>query len=462
MTVGNRPYRGTEDLVAGKIHFVSLGCPKNTVDTERMVALAKRQGLCRASAEEADVIVVNTCGFIEPAKQESIDTILQMANHKHEGKCQKLVMAGCLSQRYPEQLAAELPEVDHFIGTADLGRLDKILQEEIAGSDRTSETDKRAVQRVLVGKPEGLAEAAYERELVGPPHSAYLKISEGCNRPCAFCSIPIMRGRQRSRDIPSLVKEAQQLGEQGVRELILVAQDTTAYGSDLPRGSADLAQLLVALDQVSDLRWIRVHYAYPSMIYPPLAETMASLERVVPYLDMPIQHVDDELLRRMRRGYTGERVEKAIEALREQIPNLWIRSTMLIGHPGETDQAHQKLLEFIEKMRIDHLGAFVFSPEENSPLDQKFLPKVDLPGPKRGEGRPNRFWQEPTPLSIGKCFVLAAHPRRGVPRFFPELASNLVVIVNKTYARNHVYGGLDARGASREPVETALTGRGDG
>jgi ribosomal protein S12 methylthiotransferase len=353
--------------VAGKIHFVSLGCPKNTVDTERMVALAKRQGLCRASAEEADVIVVNTCGFIEPAKQESIDTILQMANHKHEGKCQKLVMAGCLSQRYPEQLAAELPEVDHFIGTADLGRLDKILQEEIAGSDRTSETDKRAVQRVLVGKPEGLAEAAYERELVGPPHSAYLKISEGCNRPCAFCSIPIMRGRQRSRDIPSLVKEAQQLGEQGVRELILVAQDTTAYGSDLPRGSADLAQLLVALDQVSDLRWIRVHYAYPSMIYPPLAETMASLERVVPYLDMPIQHVDDELLRRMRRGYTGERVEKAIEALREQIPNLWIRSTMLIGHPGETDQAHQKLLEFIEKMRIDHLGAFVFSPEDGTP-----------------------------------------------------------------------------------------------
>ncbi|MBW2731761.1 MAG: 30S ribosomal protein S12 methylthiotransferase RimO [Deltaproteobacteria bacterium] len=337
------------------IHFVSLGCPKNTVDTERMVALAESQGfrVCR-EPQEADVIVVNTCGFIEPAKQESIDTLLQMAEHKEGGRCKQLVMAGCLSQRYPDVLSRELPEVDHFIGTADLPRLGRIF-------------DKSGESRIAVGEPKGLDEADYRRTLIGPPHSAYLKISEGCNRPCAFCSIPIMRGRQRSRTIASLVDEAHALAAQGTRELILVAQDSTAYGSDLPRGEARLELLLQALKEVELLRWIRVHYAYPSMLTPPLLEAMAELPQVVPYIDIPIQHVDDGLLKIMKRGYSGDGVRKTIHELRAAIPEMWIRTTLLVGHPGETHDAHLRLMDFLTEEKIDHVGTFVFSPEESTP-----------------------------------------------------------------------------------------------
>lgn len=369
------------------IHFVSLGCPKNTVDTERMVGLAAKQGLSlTADPADAEVIVVNTCGFIEPAKRESIDTILDMAEQKHSGRCRTLVMAGCLSQRYPDQLARELPEVDHFLGTADLGRLGRLFAEAPSQAETDGSNAHETVGRVAVGAPEGMEEAEYGRRLIGPPHSAYLKISEGCNRPCAFCSIPLMRGRQRSRGIASLVQEAEGLVAQGVRELILVAQDSTAYGSDLPRGTANLELLLRALDGVDGLRWVRVHYAYPSMIYPPLAAAMAELPSVVPYLDMPIQHVDDELLRRMRRGYTGDRVRQAVTELRERIPGLWIRTTMLIGHPGETAAGHQALLRFVEEMKIDHLGAFVFSPEDDTPaIDQPDPVPTELAEERRGE-----------------------------------------------------------------------------
>ncbi|PID38247.1 MAG: 30S ribosomal protein S12 methylthiotransferase RimO [Proteobacteria bacterium] len=368
---------------APRVHVVSLGCPKNTVDSERMVAIADQQGLAIArDPSEAEVIVVNTCGFIEPAKRESIDTMLRMAEQKHSGRCQTLVMAGCLSQRYPEDLARELPEVDHFLGTADLGRLGEVLARAGGGVPR----ENAPIERVSVGAPEGLEEADYRRQLIGPPHTSYLKISEGCNRPCAFCSIPIMRGRQRSRSVESLVDEAKQLVQQGVRELILVAQDSTAYGSDLPRGSANLELLLRALDQIEGLSWVRVHYAYPSMIYPPLAEAMAELQSVVPYIDMPIQHVDDELLRRMRRGYTGRRAREAVTSLRERIPGLWVRTTMLVGHPGETDEAHQALLRFVEELSIDHLGAFVFSPEEGtSSVDQPDEVPEELAEQRRAE-----------------------------------------------------------------------------
>lgn len=350
-----------------KIHFVSLGCPKNTVDTERMAGVAHANQLeLSADPDQADIIVVNTCGFIESAKDESIDTILKMAEYKHQGQCKSLVMAGCLSQRYPQELSNELPEVDHFIGTADLGRLDHILSR-----------DKSISDRVNVGQPEGMEEEKFERALIGQPHTTYLKISEGCNRPCAFCSIPLMRGRQRSRTIESLVDEATQIADAGVKELILVAQDSTAYGSDLPNKSATIEKLLYALNEIKGLEWIRLHYAYPSMIYPPLIQAMAELEHVVPYLDLPIQHVDDHVLRKMRRGYTGKRVYQGLAALREAIPDLWIRTTLLVGHPGETDEAHRALLKFVEEMKIDHLGAFVFSPEEGTAAyDQD--EKVDL------------------------------------------------------------------------------------
>ncbi|MBK8481516.1 MAG: 30S ribosomal protein S12 methylthiotransferase RimO [Proteobacteria bacterium] len=340
------------------IHFVSLGCPKNTVDTERMAGLARRQGLrLGAAPAEAEIIVVNTCGFIEAAKQESVETILDLAQQKHDGRCRLLLVAGCLAQRYPEELARELPEVDAFIGTADLGRLAGILeQREVA-----------AGARITVGPAEGLEEAEYARELCGPAHTAYLKISEGCNRPCAFCAIPLMRGRQRSRTIGSLVAEAEQLVARGARELILVAQDSTAYGRDLrDEEHADLAQLLAALDGVAGLHWLRVHYAYPSLVTPELAEQMARLPRVVPYLDLPIQHIDDEVLRRMRRGYGAAQVRQALANLRAAMPTVAIRSTLLVGHPGESEEAHRRLCAFVSEAEIDHLGAFVFSPEEDT------------------------------------------------------------------------------------------------
>ena len=341
--------------MAKKVHFISLGCPKNTVDSERMVGLAQRQGLAVvARADDAEIIVVNTCGFIEAAKRESINALLEVAEHKQH-RCKTLVMAGCLSQRYGKELAAELPEVDHFLGTTGLGQLEEIFSQE------------REAERYAVEAPTGMEEARYERALIGPAHTAYLKISEGCNRPCAFCSIPLMRGQQRSRAIASLVEEARGLVERGARELILVAQDSTAYGSDLARGEADLPRLLHALAAIEGLRWLRIHYAYPSMIYPPLIEAMAELPQVVPYLDLPLQHIDDEVLKRMRRGYGGDRVRRVLDELRAAIPDIWVRTTLLVGHPGENDRAHQQLVHFVQSGAIDHLGAFVFSPEDDTP-----------------------------------------------------------------------------------------------
>jgi ribosomal protein S12 methylthiotransferase len=342
--------------VATTIHFVALGCPKNRVDTERMMGLAGRLGLEPvADPHEADIIVVNTCGFILPAKEESIETILELAVHK-TGRCCKLVVAGCLPQRYPEELAQEMPEVDHFIGTADLPRLEGIL----AG---------REVSRVSVGTP-GIGsgeevEETYERALVGHPHTAYLKIAEGCDRLCAFCIIPRIRGPGRSRTVASLCAEAEQLAVSGVRELVLVAQDTTAYGHDLSP-QVDLVDLLERLDGLRGLRWIRILYSYPSAIEPRLIRAIRDVPHVVPYLDLPIQHIDDGVLRRMRRGYGGGRVRDLIAELRATVPHIFLRGTLLCGHPGETPQAHQALLDFVGQAEMDHLGVFPFSAEEGT------------------------------------------------------------------------------------------------
>jgi ribosomal protein S12 methylthiotransferase len=336
------------------IHFVALGCPKNRVDTERMLGLAASLGLrLVADPEEADVIVCNTCGFIDPAKEESINTILELAQHK-AGRCSTLVMAGCLSQRYPEELAAELPEVDHFVGAADLANLEQILSGGDAGrvcvtpAERATHHDER-----------------YERVLVDRVHSAYLKIAEGCDRRCAFCIIPALRGPQLSRSIDSLVREAEALVAAGALELNLVAQDTTAWGRDLP-DAPRLADLLVALDRVEALRWIRVLYAYPTAIDDPLIAALRELPRVVPYLDLPLQHTDDLVLRRMRRGHGGDQALELVQRLRAAIPGIHLRSTLLCGHPGETDAAHQRLLRFVEQAELDHLGVFPFSAEEGT------------------------------------------------------------------------------------------------
>ena len=354
-------------MTSDTLYIASLGCPKNRVDSERMAGLAGSMGLelCGDPAL-AGVILVNTCGFVEAASQESVDAILELAANKVDGRCRTLVVAGCLAQRYPEELARELPEVDYFVGNGDLPRLGRVLRGE-------------AAERFRVGPPVSLEEGAWERALDGPAHSAYLKIGEGCDRKCAFCIIPTLRGPQRSRPVDSLVVEARQLAEAGARELILVAQDTTTYGRDLePR--ADVAQLLRGLDQDlgsldhgpgGGMGWIRLLYAYPTRVDSALVQTMAALERVVPYLDMPIQHVDDEVLRRMYRGHDGQRVERALESLREGLPGVFLRTTLICGHPGETHAAHGRLLDFLERARLDHVGVFPFSPEEGTAAAQQ-------------------------------------------------------------------------------------------
>ena len=343
------PY-SRDEMSRHTIHMVALGCPKNRVDTERMAGLARRHDLeLTADPALAETILVNTCGFVVDASEESIDVVLEMARYKQQGSCTRLIMAGCLAQRHPGELARELPEVDHFIGTSDLERLDQIL-----GGDQ--------MPRQWVGFPRAANEERYERDLSGSSHMAYLKIAEGCDRPCAFCIIPVLRGPQRSLDVPALEAEARQLAGAGVRELVLVAQDTTAYGRDLtPR--AHLADLLEALDAVPGLRWIRLLYAYPSAVDRRLREAMAGLPRVVPYLDMPIQHVDEEVLRRMKRGYCGDRVRACIDELRLAVPGVALRTTLICGHPGETAAAHQAMVKFVTEQRLDHLGVFAFSAE---------------------------------------------------------------------------------------------------
>lgn len=335
------------------IYFIALGCPKNQVDTERMLGLAQQLGFQGVpDASDADVIVINTCGFITSAKEESIETILELAQYK-ENRCHQLVVAGCLAQRHADELALEMPEVDHFIGAGDLEQLKIIL-------------NNPASARASVRPPgSGADESNFERALLGNRHIAFLKIAEGCDRRCAFCIIPRLRGPQRSRTVPSLVDEARTLIASGVRELILVAQDTTAYGRDLTP-SPRLADLLSALDQLEQLRWIRILYTYPAEIDHQLIQALATLPRVVPYLDIPFQHIDDQVLRCMHRGYTGQQVRRVIQNLRQAIPAIYLRGTVITGHPGETSAAHQYLLQFIQEMELDHLGVFTFSPEEGT------------------------------------------------------------------------------------------------
>jgi ribosomal protein S12 methylthiotransferase len=335
------------------IHFVSLGCAKNRVDTEVMLGVSGESGFQIVSdPAEADVIVVNTCGFIGPAKEESIDTILEMGTHKRSGACKKIVVAGCLSQRYPDELSKELPEVDHFLGSSDMLKLRGIL-----GGRR---------ERMLVGNPADYTMRADDpRMLSGHPHRAYMKIAEGCNRECSFCAIPSFRGKQRSRPIADLVREAERLAAVGVVELNLISQDTIAYGRDLERQER-LAELLAALGDVEGIRWVRAHYLYPETLTDPLIEVLSQHERVLPYIDMPLQHASDSMLRAMRRGHGGERMYKVVDRLRDAIEDMVFRTTFIVGHPGESDEDFEELRRFVEWAEFDHVGVFAYSSEEGT------------------------------------------------------------------------------------------------
>lgn len=337
-----------------KVHFVSLGCAKNRVDTEVMLGVTDQRGLViTADPLEAEVIVVNTCGFIGPAKEESVNTILEMARYKTEGACEKLVVAGCLTQRYADEVGAEIPEIDHLLGSSDMLKLGSILDQD--------------AERMLVGNPADYTMRAEDpRILTQMGHSAYIKIAEGCNRSCSFCAIPGFRGKQRSRPIADLVQEATGLVAAGVREICLISQDTIAYGRDREE-RPNLAGLVEALADIPGLRWLRLHYLYPEKLDPALLALMDQHPTVLPYVDMPFQHASNDMLRSMRRGHGGQRLRDTVDRLRQAVPDIVLRTTFLVGHPGETDADFRELCDFLDYASPDHLGVFAYSHEEGTP-----------------------------------------------------------------------------------------------
>lgn len=339
-----------------RVHLVSLGCPKNRVDSEVMVGKLQ-QGPFELVDDpaSAEVIVVNTCSFIQPATEESVETVLEMAGYKRTGNCQKLIVTGCMVQRFGTSLEGELPEVDHFLGTGEYHRIDEVLKARDGEAPRS-----------FVDTPMYLPDEVAPRVNSWLPHSAYLKISEGCDHRCSFCIIPTLRGKMRSRTIPSLVAEARRLAEQGVVEINLVSQDSTAYGRDLNDGS-DLGRLVRALARVDGLRWIRLHYAYPIGIPESLLRAIAEEEKAVPYLDMPLQHASGNMLRAMRRGVTRDGQERILERVRRHVPDIAIRTTFIVGFPGETDADFQVLRDFVEAQRFDRVGVFTYFREEGTP-----------------------------------------------------------------------------------------------
>jgi ribosomal protein S12 methylthiotransferase len=334
----------TRSLHPRKVNVVTLGCAKNVFDSEVLM------GQLRANAYEvehegttgdAGIVIVNTCGFIEKAKQESIDTILGFAEAKSHGALDRLYVTGCLSERYREELADGIPEVDAWFGTRELPRLLKTL--------------KADYKKELVG----------ERLLTTPAHYAYLKIAEGCDRPCAFCAIPLMRGGHRSTPVEELVQQAEGLARQGVKELILIAQDLTYYGLDLYR-ERRLADLVRRLSDVEGIDWIRLHYAFPSGFPMDVLDVMQERSNVCNYLDMPLQHASDDILKAMRRGITQEKMERLVGDIRDRVPGIALRTTLICGFPGETEAHHEDVLRWVERMQFDRLGCFTYSHEENT------------------------------------------------------------------------------------------------
>ncbi len=339
-----------------KFSIVSLGCARNLVDSEVMAGLLQQHAYEMVEeAADADVVLVNTCGFIGPAKEESIDTILDIARLKAAGKVQKLVVAGCLSQRYPDALAKELPEVDLFIGTGEVPRIAQILDQHHANTTK----------RQYVGVPSYLYDHATPRLRATPPYTAFVKVSEGCDHKCAFCIIPQLRGPHRSRSIDSVLDEMMLLGQNGVKEINLIAQDLTAYGRDRKDGTT-LQGLLRQVAQINGIEWIRLLYAYPNFLDPPLLEIIRDSEKICKYFDIPFQHVSKSILQRMRRGKSGSAVREAVEKLRGAIPHLTLRTSIIVGFPGETENDFAELLDFVEEAQFERLGVFKYSEEEDT------------------------------------------------------------------------------------------------
>ncbi len=341
--------------MAYKVGMVSLGCPKNQVDAERILASLTEAGFIITNKEdEADVIIVNTCGFIESAKTESIENIIEVADYKKYGALKALVVTGCLAERYKEQILAEIPEVDCVVGIGGNGEIVSLINEALSG--KKVEHFPKKEELSLCG----------ERVLTTPFYTAYLKVAEGCNNRCSYCAIPDIRGNFRSLPIEDCVKEANKLAASGVKELVVVAQDTTNYGVDL-YGKPSLCELLKELCKIEGLHWIRTLYTYPDKITDQLLDLMSVEEKLVPYLDIPIQHANDEVLKKMNRRGSRVELEALINRIREKVPNITLRTTLITGFPGESEEAFTELCEFVQKMQFDRLGCFAYSAEEDTP-----------------------------------------------------------------------------------------------
>ena len=344
------------------VGFVNLGCTKNQVDSEIMLGTLAADGFeLTGNPKKAEVVIINTCGFIEEAKQESINTILEHAKLKQSGACRVLIAAGCLAQRYQGDLLKELPELDGVVGTGEFGKIAVICRDLLAPKTRR--------QRLWISQPPYLYDEMAPRLRLGAPHSAYVKIAEGCNRNCAFCAIPLMRGKQRSRPVESIVAEVRQLAGEGVKEINLISQDTVNYGVDLGLRHG-LVSLLAELVKVNGPRWIRPFYLYPQQVTDELLDLYAGEERIAKYIDMPLQHINSLMLKRMHRLGDRRTIETLVERIRTRIPGVMFRTAFIVGFPGETDEAFDELKRYVEQAEFDRVAAFLYSDEEGTPATE--------------------------------------------------------------------------------------------
>ncbi|MFV1950480.1 MAG: 30S ribosomal protein S12 methylthiotransferase RimO [Nitrospinota bacterium] len=337
-----------------KVGMVSLGCPKNRVDTERILGVLSGKGhIITPDEKEADVLIVNTCGFIESAKEESIDAILDLAQYKKSGKCQRLIVTGCLSQRYGKELIDEIPEIDFITGIVNPGVISRIVDSD------------NGIKRIWIEEPGSLCDEDGERMLTTPSYTAYVKIAEGCSNRCSFCIIPAVRGPFRSRPLESIIKEVRNLSDRGVKEINLISQDTTMYGLDLKMKNG-LVKLLRELVKTEGIQWIRLLYCYPTFITQDLIEIMNKEEKVLKYLDLPFQHIHNDILKGMCRQENDRDIRDLLGDIRKRIPDITIRATFIVGFPGETDEHFQYLYDFVKEMRFERLGVFTYSREEGT------------------------------------------------------------------------------------------------
>ncbi|HET8838168.1 MAG TPA: 30S ribosomal protein S12 methylthiotransferase RimO [Flavobacteriaceae bacterium] len=409
----------TKSLKKNKINVVTLGCSKNIHDSEVLMGQLRANKKEVAHEEEGNVVVINTCGFINNAKEESINTILEYVTKKEKGLVDKVFVTGCLSERYKPDLQIEIPNVDQYFGTTELPALLKAL-----GADYKHE---------LIG----------ERLTTTPKNYAYLKIAEGCDRPCSFCAIPLMRGKHKSTPIENLVIEAEKLAQNGVKELILIAQDLTYYGLDLYK-KRNLAELLKALAKVDGIEWIRMHYAFPTGFPMDVLEVMKAESKVCNYLDIPLQHISDSVLKSMRRGTTHEKTTKLIYEFRKAVPNMCIRTTLIVGYPGETEENFEELKTWVKEMRFDRLGCFSYSHEENT---HAYLLEDDVPEETK-QARANEIMEIQSQISwelnqekIGKTFRCAIDRKEG--NYFvgrtefdsPDVDNEVLIDASKHYLK---------------------------